>query len=322
VTSIENIFWNDHQARPRAGWRLAIQLAINVGLIALLTWPLGIKLDSPLTSKYPSLKMAISALRLIATAVSLWLAARFLDRRRMADFGLHFSASWWADLGFGLALGGLLASGTFLIGLMAGWVTIAATFQSGIAGVAFPIAILLPFVQYVCLGTYEELLSRGYHLKNLSEGLNAPILGPKGAIVLAALLSAAFFALLHAGNQGATAISMLSVLAAGIVQSLGYLLTGEIAIPIGYHIAFNFFAGSVFGVSAQGDATTFIAIQYSDQMTSASLNAPGGGLLGIGMSVAAALLILGWVRWRHGEIRLREELATADLSSGKKTSEV
>lgn len=307
---LKTLFWNDPEARLRAGWRLSLHLAVTIGLIALLTLPLGFRFESPLTRKYPILEIAIAALRLTAVAISLWLAARFIDRRPVADFGLHFSTSWWVDFGFGLALGGLLTSGMFLIGLIAGLWAVTATFQSRIEGIAFPIAILLAFVKYVCVGIYEELVSRGYHLKNLSEGLNTPRLGPKGAILLAILLSSMFFAFLHIGNYGASMLTILDLLLGGIVLSLGFLFTGEIAIPIGFHIAYNFFSVNVFGTTNQMPNTAFIVIEYGDQVTSSLYH-----LLSIGVSIAAMLFIFSWLQWRNGRVRLHEELATANLLS-------
>jgi membrane protease YdiL (CAAX protease family) len=310
---VRTVFWNAAEARPRAAWRLVIQFALNVGLIVLLTWPLGVQSDSAVIARRPGLHVVLSLLRLVATLGSLWLVGRFVDRRPMADYGLHLGAAWWADLGFGLALGALLVSGGFLLGLALGWLRVSDTLRPGIEGLPFAVAILIPLGQYLCIGVYEELLSRGYQVRNLSEGFCSDRLGPKPALWLAVLSSSAFFALLHAADEQATLLSLLSVLLAGLALGLGTLLTGELAIPIGYHIAFNLFADNVFGLGGQPGTPTFIVVARSDHLAVAGLGGPGGGLVGIAGSLLAMLLIVGWVRWRRGSVCLHTELATPTL---------
>jgi membrane protease YdiL (CAAX protease family) len=234
----------------------------------------------------------------------------------VADYGLHFNAAWWADLGFGLALGALLVSGGSLLGLALGWLTVTDTFRPGIEGTPFGIAILIPLGQYISIGVYEELLSRGYQLRNLAEGLHSRRLGPQAALWLAVLSSSAVFALLHVTDEGATLLSLLSVLLAGFALGLGTLLTGELAIPMGYHIAFNLFADNVFGLGGQPGTPTVLAVARSDHLAVAGLSGPGGGLGGIVASLLAMLLIAGWVRWRYGSLGLHTELATPALLPG------
>ena len=47
--------------------------------------------------------------------VFLWMAARWLDRRPIVDYGFHLSRAWWLDLGFGLALGVFLMAGVYAL---------------------------------------------------------------------------------------------------------------------------------------------------------------------------------------------------------------
>lgn len=253
---------------------------------------------------------------LVAFLLSVWFAGRFLDRRRFADFGFRFGPSWWVDLGFGLALGALMITTIFLIELVAGWTTITETFKSGINGIAFPIDILCALVTFVCVGILEELLARGYQLKNLAEGLNFKFFSPKGAIVLAALDTSAVFGLLHAFNPRASMISTLNLMLAGILYATAYLLTGELAVPIGFHIMWDFFGGSVFGFPVSGfdPGRTFIIIrQGGPDLWTGGAFGPEVGLLGTGARLVGILLIIGWVRLRHGKVSLQEELATPDL---------
>jgi len=313
----KSIFWNKEEARLRAGWRLVFQFVILIlfmVILAILDSNLADSLPKSPMGKSDSILLPIELL--IALLFSVWFAGRFLDRRRFADFGFRFSPSWWVDLGFGLALGALMMTAIFFIELATGWAAITETFKSGVNGIAFPIEILWALVTVLCVGIYEELLARGYQLKNLAEGLNFKFFSPKGAIVLAALHTSALFGLLHALDPNATIISTLNLMLAGLLYSTAYLLTGELAVPIGYHIMWNFFESSVFGfpVSGMDLSTTFIDIRQSGpRLWTGGAFGPEAGLVGTGARLVGILLIIGWMRLRYGKVSLQEKLATPDL---------
>jgi membrane protease YdiL (CAAX protease family) len=223
------------------------------------------------------------------------------------------NAGWWLDFGFGLALGALLMAGIFLLELAAGWIRITGTLQTAAPDQSFLLAILIPLIAFLSVGIYEELLTRGYLLQNIAEGLNIGSIGPRGAIVIAWIISAAIFGLLHLGNPNATAISTFNIALAGIFLGLGYVLTGELAIPIGLHITWNFFQGNVFGFPVSGgifSSTTFLAIEQSGPaLWTGGAFGPEAGLLGVlAMLVGSALTVL-WVRWRYQHTNLHLPLA-------------
>jgi membrane protease YdiL (CAAX protease family) len=206
----------------------------------------------------------------LATALSLWLAGHFLDHRPFADFGFHINQNWWRDLAFGLVLGALMMTGVFLVEWALGWVTIVGRFQVEDSKLAFAQSILYQLVFKVGVSLFEEMPFRGYLLRNLSEGFNFPALGSRKAILLAWLVSAIGFGLLHAGNPNATAVSTISIAFAGLLLGLGYILTDSLAIPLGLHTTWNFFQGNVFGFPVSGHAdlasTTFIATKQAGPM--------------------------------------------------------
>jgi len=317
MASAKSIFWNKEEARLRAGWRLVFQFVILIlfmVILAILDSNLADSLPKSPMGKNDSILLPIELL--IALLFSVWFAGRFLDRRRFADFGFRFSPSWWVDLGFGLALGALMMTAIFFIELATGWASITETFKSGVNGIAFPIEILWALITVLCVGIYEELLGRGYQLKNLAEGLNFKFFSSKGAMVLAALHTSALFGLLHALDPNATIISTLNLMLAGLLYSTAYLLTGELAVPIGYHIMWNFFESSVFGfpVSGMDLGTTFIDIRQSGpRLWTGGAFGPEAGLVGTGARLVGILLIIGWMRLRYGKVSLQEKLATPDL---------
>jgi membrane protease YdiL (CAAX protease family) len=246
---------------------------------------------------------------------SVWLAGRILDRRPFADFGLHLNRDWWIDLGFGLFLGAFLMLLIFLVEWSAGWVTIAGTFVSYYTGIVFPVAILAPLIGFIFVGIQEELFSRGYQLQNIAEGLRG-WLGSWGAVIAATLLSSLVFGLLHIRNPNASLASTINLILAGaVLLGIGRLLTGELAIPIGVHISWNFFQGNVFGFPVSGTTTgaaTFLAVEQSGpQLWTGGNFGPEAGLLGIAGILLAGLLTILWVKWRYGEIGSNLELAQA-----------
>jgi membrane protease YdiL (CAAX protease family) len=314
---LKHIFWDNKFSRLRAGWRLLIQLIILVAFMAgfgLLAKQLDVYVPrDPLDE---SISILDSGTILLSILLSVWLAGRFVDRRRFTDFGLRISRSWWTDLAFGFALGGLLQTGIFLVNIASGWATISETLSVNRNGYTFPVSILLILIAFLGVGISEELWNRGYLLKNLVEGLNFKPLGPRGAILLTAFGTAIIFGLGHATNPGASVVSTIALVLAGMLYATAYALTGELAIPIGYHIAWNFFEGAVFGFPVSGyllDASFIVTQVEGPEIWTGGTFGPEAGLLGMLARVVGILLVVAWVRLRYRKIRLREELVTPEL---------
>jgi hypothetical protein len=164
----------------------------------------------------------------------------------------------------------------------------------------------------VC-GHLEETASRGYQLRNAAEGLNYPILGPRGAVLVAWALSSIFFGALHAGNPNATPLSTFNIVLAGLMLGFGYVLSGQLAIPIGLHLTWNFFQNAVYGLPVSGFGTfgaSFLSAEQSgpDLWTGGSFG-PEGGLLGPAAMLLGVLLIALWVRLRTGKPSLHLPIA-------------
>ena len=99
----------------------------------------------------------------------------------------------------------------------------------------------------------------------------------------------------------------------GLVLGLGYVLTGRLALPMGLHIAWNFFEGNVFGLPVSGWTTlgaTFLLIEQSGPpLLTGGAFGPEAGLLTIAASLIGVLMILLWVRVRSGRVALQTSLA-------------
>lgn len=310
--------------RLRAPWRLLAQYAVFFVAAALLTSLLAITwvLVNPEVAAFGSsgasaegfgaLFLISSFSSVVAILASLLLAGLYLDRRPLRDFGFHLSGGWFLDLFFGMLLGGFLMTAIFLVQLSLGWVSVTDTLKTVGSDGPFALAILLPIGIFLCVGIYEETLSRGYQLRTAAEGLNYPALGPRAAIVLAWVLSSVVFGLLHVSNPNATAISTFNIVLAGLMLGAGFVLTGELAIPIGLHIAWNFFQGNVYGFPVSGfdtiGATFLNTRQAGPDLWTGGPFGPEAGLLGLLTILLGTLLVAAWVWLRTGKIALHTPL--------------
>lgn len=306
-----NPFWNSSELRIRAFWRILLQFALILllGLVAEFVVP-GI-VRSPLES---------SLATLVVVTLATWIAARFLDRRRFRDLGLHLTPDWWLDLAFGLALGIALMGIIFLIEYALGWVIVTGTFVSWSPTQAFLPSLLSTLLVMICIGFYEELLSRGYHLTNLTEGLNLRRVGPGAAVLAAFFISSSMFGLAHAANPNASAISTFNIVLAGIMLGLPYVLTGKLAACIGLHITWNFAQGALFGFPVSGmesilEAQLIASDQAGPDLWTGGAFGPEAGLLGVFAMLLGVALISFYTRARYGHATLFLPLAQPPATS-------
>ena len=93
---------------------------------------------------------------------------------------------------------------------------------------------------------------------------------------------------------------------AGLFLGLAYVLTGELAIPIGLHITWNLFQGPVYGFPVSGTtargAQVLVIEQGGPEAWTGGTFGVEGGLLCLLLTLLGSALIVGWVRWREGRV--------------------
>jgi membrane protease YdiL (CAAX protease family) len=340
-----NIFINRTERRLRAGWRLLIHLGLNyfgLGVIRLLPvfamaavlmllgqLPFSPFSDSRALSQAMLVKfqeqpvlLLLARLLMLPLLLGVYaLLAKLLDRRRWGDYGLRLSRPWWRDFTFGLSLGGVLMASVFLVEWALGWVKVTAYLENRQPEYSTWFLLGLALINYVFVGVSEELFSRGYQLRNLAEGLNLPRIGKRGAVIIAYIVTSSFFGLMHLGNANASWVSSVNIALAGLMLGLGFVLTGDLAIPIGLHISWNFFQGNVFGfpVSGGDNGLALIGVQQLGPVAwTGGAFGPEGGLVGVIAMLLSLAAIWGWVRWTRGRAALQTGLAEyTPAKSGK-----
>lgn len=181
---------------------------------------------------------------------------------------------------------------------------------SGPAGTKYPLpivpAVLVSLLTWIAVPVSEELVFRGYQLKNLAEGLAGRRLDARMSMTCAAVISSIVFSSAHFVNGNATTWSLLNVFLGGLLLSLPVVLTGQLAPSIGLHISWNFFEGTVYGFAVSGtpQSTHILTIQQTgpDLWTGGAFG-PEGGLVCTGWMLFDSALVAAWLRLRRGPRR-------------------
>jgi membrane protease YdiL (CAAX protease family) len=317
MKTVLNIVWNSKEHRLRALIRILIQILFMfflTGFSAFIFVP--VFRISQLTGNTILMNTVSSLSSLFGILVSVWISGRFLDHRGFREYGFHFDSNWWRDFSFGIFLGAFLMTGIFIAELSAGWINIKGTFAAQTEGMAFSDGLTLALLLFICVGIQEELLFRGYLLRNIAEGLNFPKIRETIALILSWSLTSIIFGLSHIANPNASLTSTFYIILAGIFLGLGFVLTGELAIPIGLHISWNLFQGIIFGFPVSG-LKPFVSIFQTSQsgpiLWTGGAFGPEAGLIGVVAIIIGSGIIIVWVWHNRHRISLKEELANYSI---------
>ena len=296
-----NILWNPEERRPRALWRVLGQVLLAIALAALpvllvaepLTWlhRRGAFLPGLSKEAYDHvINMVVGPLLTLAVIGSVALGRRWLDHRGWEAYGVRLDARWWKGLAGGLGLGAALMAAIFAVELALGWIRVTGLLVAN-AAISIPLALAYTLVKDVCVGIYEELISRGTLLRNLSDGLGTG---------WGVFVSSSIFALLHLANPNASALGMVGIFAAGLLLAAARLRTGRLSTASGLHVTWNFCEGAVFGFPVSGDreGASLIGIaQGGPTLWTGGAFGPEAGLLSIVACLAGIALLLRLPRY-------------------------
>jgi hypothetical protein len=282
MLTLKQIFINPDEKRLRSGWRVAYYLVLFVGVYfvaGLLSATFSLVLDLN-----PQIELLISSVLLaIGFTLITWLARDRIDQRSFSSLGLERSKTSWRELGLGLALGAVLMGLIFIVQLLAGWLVVEGNaFEIGAGAVVS--SLFTPLILFILVGYYEELVFRGYILQNLMEG---------AGLVWGLIISSILFGGLHLVNPNPTWFSLAGITGAGLLMAYAWIKTKRLWLPIGLHIAWNFFEGAVFGFPVSGitiDSLLKIRDSGPAWMTGAEFGPEGGLIVLPAMALGAAAI--------------------------------
>lgn len=205
---------------------------------------------------------------LIAVVLAYYLTVRLAEKRPVTE--LTRGAVVGAVVG--LVVGAVLFS--VIVGFI--WILGGISFD----GTGYPEDWPNVLVQIaVFAGIFEEIVTRGV-LFRLAEEL----IGSWGAVIL----SGALFGLAHAGNTNATLLSVVSIAAsAGLLFPIVYMLTRNLWICIGIHVAWNAVQGIVYGIPVSGNESSGLLVTHATGPELIS-----GGAFGVEASIIVPIVLI------------------------------
>ncbi len=211
---------------------------------------------------------------LAGTFVVLYLMMRFIDREPFINLGFH-TKSRTPDILIGTLLGLGVMVCAFVLLQSIGYMIV--------EEVDFSVSdFILLVILFVLVAFAEEMLLRGYVLKNLMLSMNKYV---------ALLVSALIFSVMHALNPNFSWITLISLFLAGIGLGATYIYTKNLWFPIAYHFSWNFFQSLVgFNVSGLDIYSVIVTEESGPDLLTGGAFGLEGSILGI---IAEVLVIAG-----------------------------
>ena len=210
--------------------------------------------------------------------ILLWLFMKFIDKQPFIQIGLQTKGRL-KEFNYGIFLGFIIMGAAFLF-LFSINEIVFVDFSFNLN------KVLLSIILFTGVSVFEEVVFRGYMLKNLLESFNP---------YLALFISSIFFSLIHGSNPNVTTLGLCNIFLAGFFLGASYVFTKNLWFPIALHFSWNFFQ-SMFGFKVSGlDSYSIIEFTIPEN------NMLNGGEFGFESSyLSIIILILGiFIIWNY-----------------------
>lgn len=282
----ENIIFNPAEKRLRSFWRVTIQFGLFFVAYLLPVYFLD-NFENPFTQN-----LFDEIATLVFVLFSIWVATRFLDKRPFSSIGFRFGKYWFISLLEGMLLGAAVFLVVFLIELGMNWISIDSVLTVD-SPFEFTIKLIGRLVGFFAVALMEESFSRGYQIKNISEGLFKGKGTEKKSVIVALIFSSLVFSLMHSANPNVSGLALFNLLIIGLFYGYAFIATGSLAMPLGIHTTWNFMQGNIFGFPVSGlvpEISVFNLSENGPEIFTGGSFGPEAGLIII---IAVIVGILG-----------------------------
>ena len=210
--------------------------------------------------------------------IMLWAFMKYIDKEPLINIGLQVKGRL-KDFNFGLLIGLLIMGFAYFFLLLINEIVF--------VNIDFNLnKVLLSIVLFMGVSVFEEIIFRGYVLKNLLESFN-----PYAALFVSSL----FFSLIHGANPNVTLLGLSNIFLAGIFLGASYVFTKNLWFPIALHFSWNFFQ-AMFGFKVSGlDSYSIIKFDIIEN------NYINGGEFGFESSILSLIIIIifTFIIWKY-----------------------
>ncbi len=209
---------------------------------------------------------------LLGTLLILWMFMKFVDKEPFINLGFH-TKHRRNDFIIGFVIGALIMLGAY--SLLLGMHEI--HFKKIVIDYT---EILISIFLFIAVAIVEEVLLRGYILRNLMLSFNKYV---------ALIVSSTLFSLMHAFNPNIDLFSLFGLFIAGLLLGISYIHTKNLWFPIALHLSWNLFQTLLgFNVSGQD---FYSLVEFSIEKNNL-LNGGAFGFEGSILSILTEIIVI------------------------------
>lgn len=246
---------------------------IIVGVFQLIGYLIsGVDVNDINFEKTSEQKMIINFFSLIGTFFVLWIFMKYNDKEPFIKLGFQ-TKNRLKDFIAGILIGAII--------MASGYAILLSLEEIHFERILFDIKeITISILLFIMVAIAEEVLFRGYILKNLMVSFNKYV---------ALIVSSILFALLHGFNPNIDLFSLTNLFLCGILLGLSYIYTKNLWFPIALHLSWNLFQ-SLFGFNVSGQ--DFYSLVEFNIIENNLLNGGAFGFEGSILSILFQLVVI------------------------------
>lgn len=280
------IFFTNDKSRLRAGWRILIAVLLTGLFFNLVDW-----IRSALSMTGPTTSIVGHLTDFFVVTGAIFITRRLADKRSFASLGFNINKQTGLDILVGIAIPFILFLAICVVEYSMGWLKFDAfAWESEIPSMVIS-RTLSYFVWFIFVAWNEELVYRGYIMQSLASGLN---------LTLGILISSIYFGIEHLSNPNSNGMAVAGIFLIGLFFAYAYIRTGQLWLPMGLHLGWNFFESAVFGFPVSGyDRPGLLHITVSGpEFWTGGAFGPEAGFIILPITLLGAVLIYLYTRHR------------------------